>query len=144
MRLPKKAAALRGRRVIVSFPHSGDNDPFSVEATIGEAVKFSLRTADPAIARERDAIARAQLEKYFAAAEAKLVPLKHMQKVALSGFVYELYVKTHESEPGSPAAWAAFKAFNRAACEGRCADIPPSQSGRLPTPLRQSNGSART
>jgi hypothetical protein len=95
MRLPKRATSLKGRRVIISFPHAGDDDPFFVETTIGETIKFSLRTADPAIARERDAIARAQLEKYFAATEAKLSPLSHMQKVALSGLVYELYVKTH-------------------------------------------------
>jgi hypothetical protein len=138
MRVPTRAAGVKGRRVIISFPHAGDEDPFFVEATIGETVKFSLRTTDPALARERDAIARAQLEKYFAAAESKLSPLSHRQKVALSGLVYELYVKTHENEPGSPSAWAAFKAFNRAACEGRCVDVPPITVGEIDDPSKAS------
>jgi hypothetical protein len=115
MRLPKRAAGAKGKRAVVSFPASGDEDPFFVEARIGDTVKFSLRTSDPAIARERDAIARAQLEKYFSTAVAKVSALSHRQKIALSGLVYDLYIRIYGDEPGTPDAWAVFKAFNRAA-----------------------------
>ena len=134
MRLPKRASGARGQRVVISFPNNGGEDPFTVEVTLGDEVKFSLRTADPVTARARDADARAQLEKYFAAAEAPPTSLSHKQRVALSGIVYRLYVKLHEDNPGSPGAWAAFKAFNRAASEGRVVTVSAIVPGEVGDP----------
>lgn len=103
MRLPKRAAPLRGRKAVLSFPNHRGEDPFKVEVTLGGEVKFSLRTSDPATARARDAEARAQLERYFSAAAAPTARLSHRQRVGLSGVVYRLYVEAFEKTPEARA-----------------------------------------
>lgn len=44
--------------------------------------------------------------------------------VALSGEVCRLFIEKFEEDPGNPDNWAAFKAFNHAAIEGRLLNAP--------------------
>ena len=44
--------------------------------------------------------------------------------VGLAGIVYRLFAETFGENPGKPEKWAAWKAFNRAAGEGRITSAP--------------------
>lgn len=124
MRLPKAAQRARGQVAKIVFDPGDKQAPIILDVRIGDVVKFSLRTTDDAVARQRDAQARAQLERYFRAASADPSKLTNQQRHALAGAVYRLYVETHGADPGSAARWAAFKAFTRATAEGRIDDAP--------------------
>ncbi|MCJ2044610.1 integrase [Methylobacterium sp. J-078] len=105
----------------------------SVAATAGTFLKLSLRTRDPDVAKFRAAVAGAQVEKTFEAWREGAKPISHKQVVALSGEVYRLYVEKFSDEPGAPERWAALKAFNRAAREGRLLNAPVLHPGETQT-----------
>ncbi|MDG2571222.1 hypothetical protein P7L87_27075, partial [Vibrio parahaemolyticus] len=126
MRVPEAVKdRVRGRRVLIWFPDESGKEPVPVTTTIGPEVKFSLRTRDPAIAEPRTLVPRAHLQRIFAAAEKGPTKLSHRNLVALSKGVYDLFIEVHQEEPGSMDRWAAFKAFTRAAMEGRISEAPP-------------------
>ncbi len=114
----------RGRTMTFSFPSEGGEPEHVAVATAGEVVKFSLRTRNPAIAKSRNGIATAHLERQWEALRSGPTPLSHKQIFALSGEIYRLFVERFEEEPGSSEMWAAVKAFNRAAREGRIVTAP--------------------
>jgi hypothetical protein len=87
--------------------------------TIGTVVKFSLRTCNRETAEAREAVARFELSKIFNAAQKGPAPISQRQRAALAGRVYELFADAFGENPGTPDKWAAWKAFNRAAGEGR-------------------------
>jgi hypothetical protein len=60
----------------------------------------------------------------FDAAEKGPQRFDHRQLVALSGDVCRLYIEIFEREPGTPFHWAASKAFDRAALQGRWHNPP--------------------
>src|SRR6185437_6903741 len=109
----------RGDTVLVTFPSSGEDPEVTVSAKLGAEINFSLRTRNPRTAKARTGIATAHLEQLFERLRAGPTPLSQKQCVALSGEVYRLFVDQFEDNPGVPETWAAVKALNRAAREGR-------------------------
>ncbi|MEJ1157333.1 tyrosine-type recombinase/integrase [Prosthecomicrobium sp. N25] len=110
----------RGDALILTIP--GIDEPIGV--TIGNEIKFSLRTRDPAEAKARTAAANAQIELRFKNLREGPNKLTHKQLVALSGEAYRLLVARYQDDPGSCDIWACVKANNRAAREGRVNDVP--------------------
>jgi hypothetical protein len=98
---------------------------------LGSLSSFSLRTADPKIAKHRERAAREHLQLMFDAAERGPVRIAHKQLVAMAGDVYRLYIQIFERDPGTTMKWAAHKAFNRAALEGRYHDVTPILPGQV-------------
>lgn len=124
-RVPADVAHVaRGKLVLVELPASPMEPPVTISALAGTFIKFSLRTGDPALAKIRHAAANTQVARHFSAWRTGPTTLPLRTLVALSGEVYRLYVQKFEEEPGSPDDWAAFKAFNRAAREGRLLNAP--------------------
>ena len=124
-------ADIRGREycfpVVISlagFNEDSDGPIVVVPDLKREHVAFSLKTRDPLEGRKRNATALAHLEAFYAALRAGPRPLSQKQVVALSGEVYRLIVERFDEDPGSPEAWMAWKAFNRAAREGRITTAP--------------------
>ncbi|MGZ5877385.1 MAG: hypothetical protein ACXWKP_35555, partial [Bradyrhizobium sp.] len=131
MRVPKTVLdRVEGRKIIIPFPVP-DTDPEVVETTVGKFVQFSLRTADPKIAEHRERASRELLQLMFDAAERGPVHIPHKQLVALAGDVYRLYIEIFERDPGTTMKWAAHKAFNRAALEGRYRNVTPILPGQM-------------
>lgn len=116
--------AARGQTIALSFPAEGGEPEHVTVITPGSEVKFSLRTRNPAVAKSRQGIALAELEKRWNAIRSGPSPLSHRQIIALSGEVYRLFVERFEENPGPQEMWAAVKAFNRATREGRIATAP--------------------
>ncbi|GAB4065380.1 hypothetical protein GCM10028812_08720 [Ancylobacter sonchi] len=111
--------AARGRTMTFSFPSEGGEPGHVAVATVGEVVTFSLRTRSLAIAKSRNGIATAYLERQWEALRSGPAPLSHKQVVSLSGEIYRLFVERFGEEPGGAETWSAVTAFNRAAREGR-------------------------
>ncbi|MFG1198857.1 DUF6538 domain-containing protein, partial [Xanthobacter aminoxidans] len=116
--------AAKGHSVALAFPAEAGEPEHVALVRPGREVKFSLRTRNPAVAKSRHGIALAQLETRWNAIRSGPQPLTHRQIIALSGEVYRLFVERFEENPGPPEMWAAVKAFNRAAGEGRISTVP--------------------
>lgn len=109
-----------GRPLVVRFPATANDPAFSAHvARIGNEINFSLRTRDRATAEARHGIAMATIRSYFRSLKEGQRQLTHQQIVALSGEIYRLFVNRFQENPGDPETWAAVKAMNRAAREGR-------------------------
>ncbi|WP_336070833.1 DUF6538 domain-containing protein [Nitratireductor rhodophyticola] len=119
----------RGKLVLVELPAMRSEPPVVISATAGTFIKFSLRTRNPDVAKYRSVAANAQVTRHFNAWRGGPSALTHKDLVALSGEVYRLFVDRFEDDPGSPENWAAFKAFNRAAIEGRLLNTPVLNPG---------------
>lgn len=121
-RLPADLAGkCTGHSVVLTFDAMNGSPAVAVSTRLGrEHVRLSLRTRDPHVAAQRSAATIAHLERVFADLRREApTALSHMQVIALSKEVYDLVVGRCQHNPGSPARWAAFKALNRAAREGR-------------------------
>ncbi|WP_149574976.1 DUF6538 domain-containing protein [Xanthobacter oligotrophicus] len=116
--------AVKGLTIALAFPAEAGEPEHVALVRPGREVKFSLRTRNPAVAKSRHGIALAQLETRWNAIRSGPRPLSHRQIIALSGEVYRLFVERFEENPGPPEMWAAVKAFNRAAREGRISTAP--------------------
>jgi hypothetical protein len=129
MRVPLKLLSrVKGRTVLISLPPSGEEAPVLVRTKIGDFVKFSLRTRDQGVAKAREAVARSELHKLFNAVGRGPTTVSQRQTVGLAGIVYNLFADTFGENPGRPEKWAAWKAFNRAAGEGRITSAPSVQA----------------
>ncbi|RST87516.1 hypothetical protein EJC49_04645 [Aquibium carbonis] len=128
------AEVARGKLVLVELPAVSSEAPVTVSATAGAFIKFSLRTRDPNVAKVRSAAANTQVSQQFSAWRSGPASLSQRQLVGLSGEVYRLLVEKFGENPGDPENWAAFKAFNRAAKEGRLLNVPLFDTSRLPVP----------
>lgn len=124
----------RGKLILVELPAMNAEPAVTLSATAGAFIKFSLRTGDPTVAKYRHAAANSQLDRQFNAWRSGPASLTHRNIVALSGEVYRLYVERFEENPGSADNWAAFKAFNRAASEGRLLNAPAINPGEGTAP----------
>jgi integrase len=130
MRVPLKLLArIKGRTIPISLPPSGEEGPVLVSTKIGDFVKFSLRTRDLGVAKAREAVARSELHKLFNAVGRGPTTISQRQTVGLAGIVYQLFAETFGENPGKPEGWAAWKAFNRAAGEGRITSAPSVRTG---------------
>jgi len=128
MRVPLRVLPrVKGRTIPISLPPSGEEAPVLVRTKIGDLVKFSLRTRDQGVAKAREAVARSELHKLFNAVGRGPTTITYRQMVALAGSVYNLFADTFGENPGKPEKWAAWKAFNRAAGEGRITSAPSVQ-----------------
>jgi integrase len=124
-RVPLKILpGVKGRTIPISLPPSGEESPVLVSTKIGTFVKFSLRTRDQGVAKAREAVARSELHKLFNAVGRGPTTISQRQIVGLAGIVYRLFADTFGENPGKPEKWAAWKAFNRAAGEGRITSAP--------------------
>lgn len=79
--------------------------------TIGAALKVSLRTKDPALAKARALDAQEQFNQVWASLGDAPVRLTNKQLVALSGEVYRAFALL-EDNPGKAEMWAAVRAEN--------------------------------
>jgi hypothetical protein len=90
------------------------------------------------VTRYRHAAASTQVERQFQSWRVGPSTISHVQIVALAGEVYRLFVDKFHDNPGSPDNWAALKAFNRAAKEGRLSNAPSLVPGEMPSLLQAS------
>lgn len=124
---------IRGKILLVELPAVGSLPPVTVSATAGTFLRFSLRAADPAAVKYRQVAASEQVNRQYEAFRKGPTGLTHKQLVALSGEVYRLYIDQFQENPGTPDQWAAVKAFNRAASEGRLLIVPVASLNDLDT-----------
>ncbi len=115
--------------MLIAMSGSGYGSPHIVRPKVGAEIKFSLGTDDVALARLRGAEAKAEIENAFLSLESEPRTLSQRSLVALSGFIYRLYVDTHGENPGTPKDWTVFKALSRAASEGRVVNVPELRPG---------------
>lgn len=115
---------LRGAVLTVECPAMRSDPEATISATIGRTVKASLRTRDGEVATVRRMIVLGALERLYASARTGEATLSHRQMVGLAGEVYGLLRSRFDDDPGDPAAWEAWKAFVRAARQGRIPTAP--------------------
>lgn len=85
---------------------------------IGEFLKVSLGTKDPAVAKVRSRDVQDQFDLIWATFRSDEVKLNLKQAVALAGEVYRDF-RVFEDAPGSPERWAHVRAVNADAMSGR-------------------------
>src|SRR5262245_20011891 len=111
--------AAYGRCASIHFPSDvPGGPPVVIRATLKKEVGFSLRTRDPAAAKERTSIATAQLERLYEAIRNGPRSLTRKQVVALAGLVYQGFAQGGEDDPGPAAAWARAIRTSQAAARG--------------------------
>ncbi|WP_294608307.1 DUF6538 domain-containing protein [uncultured Roseovarius sp.] len=90
--------------------------PADLTASFGrKEVSKSLRTREPAEAKERFAIEYAAIQRRWAALRSKPEPLTLKQIVSLSGRVYQRLMATLDEEPGEPSIWEHVVRLNKQA-----------------------------
>lgn len=90
--------------------------PSDLTALVGRAeVSKSLRTREPAEAKERFATEYAAIQRRWAALRAKPEPLPLKQIVSLAGRVYQRLMATLEDEPGESPIWEHISHLNKQA-----------------------------
>ena len=98
-------ADLRGRAggtpLVVEFPAAGDEPASVVNASVGKSeVVFSLRTRDPVVAKARQAIALAAVDRAFNGLRiAAPTTLSHRDATALAGDVYRAITDALGDDP---------------------------------------------
>ena len=92
----------RGKQCVVMLPpERSDGDQIHIKFTIGAGIRFSLRTRDPTVARQRNAAVTEQVERLFDELRAGPPPPRSLppkQIVALAGEVYRLFAETLEDD----------------------------------------------
>jgi Domain of unknown function (DUF6538) len=120
-----------GREVSIRLNGECADKPLVVSARFGKEVKFSLRTRDPSVAKERTATATAHLERLYGALRKGPVPLTPKQRVALSGILYRAFADNLEDDPVDPKIWKHILALNKQAMEGQLLTIGDEGAARL-------------
>ena len=111
-------AVARGQSLVITLPAEVPGEPdLTVPVKVGREVTFSLRTKSPALAKQRNAIAVAQLERHFEALRKGPVPLSHKRIVALSGVLYREFVADWTDNPGNAEEWQLMRDLNLEAME---------------------------
>jgi len=77
----------------------------------------SLRTKDPAVARQRYVIVAAEVERHWQALRSGPITLTNQQITALAGLLYREETSALADEPGSPEAWDHVVRIHRQARE---------------------------
>lgn len=131
MRVPRDLVArVQGRVVTVELPAGGRDQKATVSFQLGRFAKLSLRTRDAATADTRRLAVVAELSRVYGAVRSGTVALSQRETVALAGEVHRLLIRSHDDNPGTPEEWAAWKAFTRAALEGRLEAVSPIEPGK--------------
>lgn len=117
------AAKARGKPLTLTFPDAPAHDGFAVTIRVGDVVKLSLRTREPALAKLRSALAEQQLQHAWEAIRKGPKPLTHKQVVALSGRLYRAFADACDSDPGSAELWQSILRENEAASNGELAKL---------------------
>jgi hypothetical protein len=120
-----------GREVSIRLKRECADKPLAVSARLGKEVKFSLRTRDPSVAKERTAMATAHLERLYEALRKGPVPLTPKQRVALSGILYRAFANNLEDDPVDPKIWKRILALNKEAMEGHPLTIGDQGAARI-------------
>jgi integrase len=111
-------AVAKGQNLVIALPAEVPGEPdLTVPVKVGREVTFSLRTKSPALAKQRNAIAVAQLERHFEALRKGPVPLSHKRIVALSGVLYREFVADWADNPGNAEEWQLMRDLNLEALE---------------------------
>lgn len=121
LRIPADVLRLaKDASVTLELPgQSPDDAPIIVHARLGaEAIKFSLQTTDPALAKARTAAATEQLYKRYQALREGPKPLTHKQRVALAGFIYRAFIEAQEDDPIPGNFWREWGTTASAALKG--------------------------
>ncbi len=84
-----------------------------------------MHTRNPDAADTRHLLIRTHLSLVYAAVKNGPVTLSARQIQGLAGQVYRMLEREHGEDPGTEAEWIRFKAFCRAAIEGRIPTAPP-------------------
>jgi len=122
----------QGQLIVIELPPLKGAKSATVHATIGKRVKFSLRTPDNDVAAARTGLVLNHLERLYDAIRQGPRPLSQKEIAAYSGEAYHLWWQKFEENPGPIAGWSAFKAFTRAAMEGRILSAPTVNPDILP------------
>ena len=72
---------------------------------VGDAVKVSLQTRDPALAKLRFQNVQAQFNERWEAVRNGPKRLSHKQCLALAGEIYRPWVEVLDENPGNPKMW---------------------------------------
>lgn len=119
------APRVKGRVISVDLPASRKDPASTVSFTLGTRAKVSLRTRDQDTADTRTLVILARLSQVFEAVRSGTVSLDQRQRDAFAGQVYHRLIDEHDANPGTPEQWESWKAFTRAALEGRITGAPP-------------------
>jgi hypothetical protein len=111
-------AKAQGRRVTFRLPSSDGNGPIIVSVTIGREISFSLRTSDAGCAKERQAAALLQFERWCDNFRTGPKSLTHKEQVALAGVLYSAFAKGLEDDPGPAVLWERVREMNEFAISG--------------------------
>ena len=96
----------RGRRVALSLPpETVGGDPIGITVTLGDVLRFSLRTDDKALRELRHATVVQQLERAYQAILAGPRRLNPKERTALSGVLYHDLASRFEDDPVSAEWW---------------------------------------
>lgn len=102
------------RGKLVAVPIGGT--PKTVK--VGDGVKVSLMTKDPATAKQRYRDADAVLQRHWEAMRSGPVSLSQKDIQAVAGLAYRAFIDTFDDNPGSPEFWKNILARNAEAIGG--------------------------
>ncbi|ACA15983.1 integrase family protein [Methylobacterium sp. 4-46] len=116
-RIPADVAAkVRGMRLSIPI---GEGEAHLVISDKATDVRTSLRTRDPAVAKARQAVAVAYLEKVWRSVREGPQRLTQRQTVALAGEAYTALKTALEDDPGAPERWLRVEVDNLRAESGQ-------------------------
>ncbi|MCJ2040416.1 site-specific integrase [Methylobacterium sp. J-059] len=125
------AERLRGMHVAVVLPAMRSDPEAILSLKLSDRIKGSLHTRDDVVATARRLRVLEHLERIYDQVRKGGSKLNHRQLVGLAGDVYQLLRANFDDDPGTPEMWSAWKAFVRAAREGRIPTAPTITPGEL-------------
>lgn len=142
VRVPRDVAKIvRGRKIVLDLPASASEPAIpGVSFTLGVHAKLSMRTTDKATGEIRWLAISTHLARVYDAARKGVTVLSQRQVVGLSKAVYDRLRQNHHDNPGTPEQWAVWKAFTRAALEGR---LPSGEAPEMRWKPNQEEEAAR-
>lgn len=108
----------RARGMVLTVP-IGDSTATKTITLKAKEIRISLRTSDPSLAKERQAIAAAHLERIWQSLRHGPTKLNHKQVISLSGEIYHDFTRALDQDPGEPGVWQNIQSMNKLASEGR-------------------------
>lgn len=92
---------VRGQIFAADIPETAElaSPTFRVSALVKDDIKFSLRTADPALIQVRHAAASTAVAAFLAAAERGPLDLTHRQLTEIHGLAYKRLVEQRQDDP---------------------------------------------